>query len=139
MWAIRKGKPPLPAFVATVVCLATLNSTAQQQPVTIEHADLWGHYIRPLRMIHSPDAEARQFDAAVVLEVIVSVGGNVESALAIDGPKKFFSEAEAIEREMQFLSDQSRAKILGLNIAKMFKFDEAKLRARRQQASAVIH
>src|SRR5580692_11186637 len=76
MWAIRKGKPPLPAFVATVVCLATLNSTAQQQPVTIEHADLWGHYIRPLRMIHTPDAEARQFDAAVVLEVIVSVGGN---------------------------------------------------------------
>ena len=104
MWAIRKGKPPLAAFVATVVCLATLNSTAQQQPVPIEHADLWGHYIRPLRMIHSPDAEARQFDAAVVLEVIVSVGGNVESALAIDGPKKFFSEAEAIERDRQFKS-----------------------------------
>ncbi|MGA2409441.1 MAG: amidohydrolase family protein [Candidatus Binataceae bacterium] len=47
--------------------------------------------------------------------------------------------AEAIEREMQFLSDQNRAKILGLNIAKMFKFDEAKLLARRHQASATIH
>jgi ankyrin repeat protein len=102
MWAICKGKPSLPAFVATLVCLATLNSTAQQQPVTIEHADLWGHYIRPLRMIHSQDAESRQFDAAVILEVIVSVGGNVESTHAIDGPKKFFSEAEAIERDRQF-------------------------------------
>jgi hypothetical protein len=102
MWAICKGKPSLPAFVASLVCLATLNSTAQQQPVSIEHADLWGHYIRPLRMIHSQDAEARQFDAAVVLEVIVSVGGNVESAHAIDGPKKFSSEADAIERDRQF-------------------------------------
>jgi predicted TIM-barrel fold metal-dependent hydrolase len=47
--------------------------------------------------------------------------------------------AEAIEREMQFLSDKNRAEILGLNIAKMFKFDEAKLIARRQQASAILH
>ena len=47
--------------------------------------------------------------------------------------------AEAIEREMQFFSDQNRAKILGLNIAKMFKFDEAKLLARRQEASAMLH
>jgi predicted TIM-barrel fold metal-dependent hydrolase len=47
--------------------------------------------------------------------------------------------AEAIEREMQSLSEQNRARILGLNIVQMFKFDEAKLRARRQQAAAVIH
>jgi predicted TIM-barrel fold metal-dependent hydrolase len=47
--------------------------------------------------------------------------------------------AEAIEREMQPLNDQERAKILGLNLLKMFKFDETKLRARRQQANAVIH
>jgi predicted TIM-barrel fold metal-dependent hydrolase len=47
--------------------------------------------------------------------------------------------AEAIEREMQPLSDHSRAKILGVNIAKMFKFDEAKLRARRQPAGATVH
>jgi hypothetical protein len=73
MWAICKGKPSLPAYVATLVCLATLNFAAQQLPVTIEHVDLWGHHIHPLRMIHSQNAEARQFDAAVVLEVIVSV------------------------------------------------------------------
>ena len=60
-------------------------STAQQTPIAIENADLWGHYTRPLKMIHSPDSEARRFGAAVVLVVIVSVGGNVESAQAIDG------------------------------------------------------
>ena len=39
--------------------------------------------------------------------------------------------AEAIERQMQHLTDAQRAKILGLNMAKMFKFDVAKLTARR--------
>jgi predicted TIM-barrel fold metal-dependent hydrolase len=47
--------------------------------------------------------------------------------------------AEAIEREMRFLTNQERAKILGLNVANVFKFDETKLLARRQQASEVVH
>jgi ankyrin repeat protein len=110
MWAKRKVVSFLTAFVTTPLILplfvplflATSNSAAQQAPVAIEHVDLWGHYIRPLRMIHSQDTEARRFGATVVLEVIVSIGGNVESAHAIDGPKKFFSEAEAIERDRQF-------------------------------------
>ncbi len=102
MWAKRKVAPFLTAFVTVPLLLATSNSAAQQAPVAIEHADLWGHYIRPLRMIHSQDPDARRFGAAVILEVIVSVGGNVESARAIDGPKKFFSEAEAIERDREF-------------------------------------
>jgi ankyrin repeat protein len=95
-----KGNPFLPAIFTTLLCLSA--STAQQPPIAMEHADLWGHYIRPLRLIHSDDPEARRFGAAVILEVIVSVGGNVESAHAIDGPKKFFSEAELIERDRQF-------------------------------------
>ena len=37
--------------------------------------------------------------------------------------------AEAIERTMSGLTDDSRAKILGLNAARLFKFDVAKLRA----------
>jgi predicted TIM-barrel fold metal-dependent hydrolase len=37
--------------------------------------------------------------------------------------------AEAIERTMSRLTDDSRAKILGLNAARLFKFDVAKLRA----------
>jgi hypothetical protein len=36
---------------------------------------------------------------------------------------------------MQHLSDEHRAKILGLNIAKMFKFDVDKLLARRDGTS----
>jgi predicted TIM-barrel fold metal-dependent hydrolase len=39
--------------------------------------------------------------------------------------------AESIERQMQDLSDAQRANILGLNAAKMFKFDVPKLIARR--------
>ena len=40
--------------------------------------------------------------------------------------------AEAIEREMGTLTDDQRGKILGLNAARMFKFDVEKLIARRQ-------
>jgi hypothetical protein len=40
--------------------------------------------------------------------------------------------AEAIEREMGHLSDSARAKILGLNAAKMFKFDVESLLERRR-------
>ncbi|HVN88766.1 MAG TPA: amidohydrolase family protein [Candidatus Binataceae bacterium] len=46
--------------------------------------------------------------------------------------------AEAIERQMGHLKDESRAKILGLNMAKMFKFDVPKLIARRSEANKVI-
>ena len=40
--------------------------------------------------------------------------------------------AEAIEREMGHLNDEQREKILGMNAARMFKFDVEKLIARRQ-------
>ena len=60
MWAKCKVASLLTAFVTMPLFLATSNSAAQQVPVEIEHADLWGHYIRPLRMIHSQDPEARR-------------------------------------------------------------------------------
>jgi predicted TIM-barrel fold metal-dependent hydrolase len=47
--------------------------------------------------------------------------------------------AQAIEREMGGLTDEQREKILGLNIAKMFKFDQAKLLARRSLSQPVVH
>jgi predicted TIM-barrel fold metal-dependent hydrolase len=47
--------------------------------------------------------------------------------------------AEAIERQMQHLDDGQRAKILGLNIAKMFRFDVDKLLARRRPADQPVH
>ena len=47
--------------------------------------------------------------------------------------------AEAIEREMGHLSDSARAKILGLNAAKMFKFDvESLLKRRRSLAHQAL-
>jgi predicted TIM-barrel fold metal-dependent hydrolase len=45
--------------------------------------------------------------------------------------------AEAIERQMQDLNDDQRARILGLNIAKMFKFDTDGLLARRRANQVV--
>ena len=48
--------------------------------------------------------------------------------------------AEAIEREMGQLNDASRAKILGLNAAKMFKFDvDLLLKRRRSELTSVQH
>ena len=44
--------------------------------------------------------------------------------------------AEAIEREMGALSETSRAKILGLNAAKMFKFDVDLLLKRRAERAS---
>jgi predicted TIM-barrel fold metal-dependent hydrolase len=45
--------------------------------------------------------------------------------------------AEAIEREMAHLKEDQRAKILGLNAARIFKFDVDLLLKRRQQAQGV--
>jgi predicted TIM-barrel fold metal-dependent hydrolase len=45
--------------------------------------------------------------------------------------------AEAIERQMQHLNDDQRARILGLNIATMFKFDTNRLLARRRANQVV--
>jgi hypothetical protein len=39
---------------------------------------------------------------------------------------------------MQHLGDDQRAKILGLNAAKLFKFDVAKLAARREQTAQTM-
>lgn len=48
--------------------------------------------------------------------------------------------AESIERQMKELSEDSRAKILGLNAVKLWKFDADKLLAyRRQRASAAVN
>jgi predicted TIM-barrel fold metal-dependent hydrolase len=47
--------------------------------------------------------------------------------------------AEAIERQMQHLSEEQRAKILGGNIARIFKFDTAKLLERRASAAHAVH
>ncbi len=44
--------------------------------------------------------------------------------------------AQAIERQMGHLNDEQRASILGLNAARLFKFDADKLLARRRQAQA---
>jgi predicted TIM-barrel fold metal-dependent hydrolase len=44
--------------------------------------------------------------------------------------------AQAIEREMGHLNDEARAKILGLNAARMFKFDADLLLKRRKAAGA---
>jgi predicted TIM-barrel fold metal-dependent hydrolase len=46
--------------------------------------------------------------------------------------------AQAIERQMQHLADDQRAKILGLNAAKLFKFDAEKLTARREQTAQTM-
>ena len=43
--------------------------------------------------------------------------------------------AEAIERQMGHLNEEQRAKILGLNMARIFKFDTDKLIARRALAA----
>jgi len=47
--------------------------------------------------------------------------------------------AEAIEREMGHLKDDQRAKILGLNAARIFKFDVDLLLKRRQASQTASH
>ena len=47
--------------------------------------------------------------------------------------------AEAIEREMQDFTDAQRARLLGLNAAKMFKFDVELLLGRRRTARAPLN
>jgi predicted TIM-barrel fold metal-dependent hydrolase len=47
--------------------------------------------------------------------------------------------AEAIEREMGHLNETQRAKILGLNAARIFKFDIDRLLNRRASAHPTAH
>jgi ankyrin repeat protein len=101
MWLKRNAAESMLAFLA-LTCFIGANSNAQEQTVKIEKADPWNHYLGSPKMIHSPDAEARKFGAQVVLDVVVSAGGDVESAHAVDGPKQFFLAAESIERDRQF-------------------------------------
>lgn len=93
----NKTTLPLLALIAVLLCFGPQKCAAQDTPVVIDNADLWSHYIRPVKMIHSQGA-----GGSVILDVIVSAGGMVESAHAIDGPKEFFSQAEQVERNRQF-------------------------------------
>ena len=77
MKSVRRTRASLLTLIGMLLYVGTQNLTAQETPVVVENADLRGHYVLPVKMIHSGDGEARRFGAAVVLEVIVSTGGNV--------------------------------------------------------------
>jgi ankyrin repeat protein len=96
---------PLPLLSVTatfLLLLSVLDCRAQQEPVAIENADVWNHYIGPVKVIHAQRPARLAFEEEVVVEVVVSAGGSVEWVHAIEGPKELFSAAEAIERDRQF-------------------------------------
>ncbi len=113
--APRQSSLPLLSVGFVFLFLAVPIGHTQQEPVTIEHADLWNHYIGPPKVIHDQHWAKFPFGESVILDVIVSAGGTVESVHAVEGPKDLFSAAEEIERDRQF---------------KPFEQDEIPVRAR---------
>jgi hypothetical protein len=88
-------------LLATALLCCTVSSRAQeQQPAQFPENEIASHRIGPLRQLHTADPPLRL--DTVVLDVIVTPLGQVESAKAVGGPKDLFAEAEAIEAQREF-------------------------------------
>jgi ankyrin repeat protein len=88
-------------LLATALLCCTASSRAQEQPpVQFPEKEIAAHRIGPLRQIHTANLPRRLF--SVVLDVIVTPLGHVESAKALGGAKELFAEAEEVEAQRQF-------------------------------------
>lgn len=72
------------------------------EPVKVEARKSCSHQLRPRGAIHFDGPLPSRFENYISLRVIVAADGSVESAKAIAGPEKFFSEAESIEAKRRF-------------------------------------
>jgi uncharacterized protein DUF6438/ankyrin repeat protein len=88
-------------LLAVALLCCTISSLAQEQPpVQIHETEIAAHRIGSLRQLHTANPPRRLF--SVVLDVIVTPLGHVESAKAVGGPKELFAEAESIEAQREF-------------------------------------
>ena len=88
-------------LLATALLCCAVSSRAQEQPpVQFPEKEIAAHRIGPLRQIHTANMPRRLF--SVVLDVIVTPLGHVESAKALGGAKELFAEAEEVEAQRQF-------------------------------------
>jgi hypothetical protein len=92
---------PVVGLLATALLCCTISSRAQEQaPVEFPDTEIASHRIGAPRQLHTAKPPLKL--DTVVLDVIVTPLGHVESAKAAGGAKELFAEAEAIEVQREF-------------------------------------
>jgi hypothetical protein len=93
----------LELVVSVAVGCTALAGAQQTAPTEFPEAEVMSHRIWPVKSIHTGNPPANfLLQGYVMLQVIVTPAGKVESADPIEGPKEFFSEAQALEMEREF-------------------------------------
>jgi len=87
-----------------LLCVAGLPLMAQSDSaVEPDEPDPHLNWIGRLVNIHADHvSQPADLDNSIKLEVIVTTAGRVEYAHAVEGPREYFSEAEAIEMDRRF-------------------------------------
>lgn len=73
-----------------------------QEPATVLPSDIYIHSIGEGGLIHSSTVSESSEPLNITLKIIVDEQGKVISAHAIDGPRKFYKQAEQIELRRRF-------------------------------------
>jgi hypothetical protein len=89
-------------YASGIAMLFLSVAVSAQEPMSVQPIDLATHRIGKPGLIHSGTRFGFREQDYVSLKVIVDARGNIESAHAVNGPRKFFREAEAIETKRKF-------------------------------------
>ena len=107
----------------TVALLLSSCALHAQGPVELSDsdADLWDHVIGPRSAIHADHSlldllGPQRFDENVVLEVVVSINGRVDSAKPVSGPQQLYDQAVEIEESRIFKPFQVGGNIVPVRI-----------------------
>jgi len=107
------GRPPrlkpLPMLTSKACCffigalwLVFPALISAQEPITVPPLDLYSHSIGEPSLIHSSTTFGRFGPSDVTLKIVVDEQGNVVSARPVNGPPRFFKQAQEVEIRRKF-------------------------------------
>lgn len=96
------SKPRTFSYAKRIAMLFLSVAVWAQEPMPVQPIDLASHRIGKPGLIHSGTRFGFREQDYVGLKVIVDAQGNVESAHAVNGPREFFRQAEALEAKRNF-------------------------------------
>jgi len=100
-------------FVAALQTLAAIDTpTVPDKP----YPNLRYYYTGRIGYIHTELSSSYSRWEAITLDVIVGPDGRVEDAHAVQGPREFFAEAEAVEKKRRFRPFQKNGKVVRASI-----------------------
>jgi hypothetical protein len=88
------------AVIVALLCWPILTKSQPQTTVDFSSSEVRSHRTGLRQMIHVDHPPGHE--VYVLLKVIVTPLGKVESAIAVSGPKEFYAQAEALELKREF-------------------------------------